>query len=78
LVTTEPAATTGFSPIIYATDAGRTGCDPHVFLNHDALPDCGGAWLRRLKGMARGDHKSSWTMKRASAAKAVPFVQSFS
>jgi len=48
----------------------------HTFLNHDALPDCDGASLRRLKGMAGVDHKSSWTMKRTSAAEAVK-VQTF-
>ncbi len=30
----------------YATDDGRAGCDPHAFLNHDGLSDCGGASLR--------------------------------
>jgi hypothetical protein len=39
----------------YATDDGRAGCDPHVFLNHNGLADCGGASLRRFKGMARRD-----------------------
>jgi hypothetical protein len=39
----------------YATDDGRTGCDPYVSLNHDGLSDCGGASLRRFKGMARRD-----------------------
>ena len=39
----------------YAADYGRAGCDPHVLLNHDGLSDCGGASLRRFKGMARRD-----------------------
>jgi hypothetical protein len=39
----------------YATDDGYTGCDPHVFLNHDGLSDGGGTALRRLKWMGRCD-----------------------
>ena len=38
----------------YTTDDGRTGGDPHVFLNHDGFSD-GGASLRGFKGMARRD-----------------------
>jgi hypothetical protein len=37
----------------YATDDGRAGGNPHVFLNHDGLSDCGGASLRGFKRMAR-------------------------
>jgi hypothetical protein len=37
----------------YATGGGRTGCDPHAFLNHDGLSDCAGAPPRGFKGMAR-------------------------
>jgi hypothetical protein len=37
----------------YATGGGRTGCDPHAFLNHDGLSDCVGAPPRGFKGMAR-------------------------
>src|SRR5258706_13235737 len=36
----------------YATDDGHACCDPHAFLNHNGLSDCGGASLRGLKVMA--------------------------
>jgi hypothetical protein len=39
----------------YATDDGRARCEPHAFLNHDGLSDCGDASLRRFKGVARRD-----------------------
>jgi hypothetical protein len=34
---------------------GRAGCDPHAFLNHDGLSDCGGGSLRGFKWMGRRD-----------------------
>jgi hypothetical protein len=39
----------------YATDDGRAGRDPHAFLYHYGISDCGAASLRRFKGMARRD-----------------------
>src|SRR5580698_10445709 len=39
----------------HATEDGRTGCDPHTFLNHDGLSDCGGASLRGFNGVSRRD-----------------------
>ena len=44
-----------------AADDGRTGCDPHVSLDHDGLSDCGGASLRGVKGMARRDDAHVWS-----------------
>jgi hypothetical protein len=39
----------------YATDDGRAGRDPHAFLDHYGISDCGAASLRGFKGMARRD-----------------------
>ena len=55
MVTTEPCRDERILAYGYATDDGCAGCDPHAFLNHDGLSDCGGASLRGFKGMARRD-----------------------
>ena len=39
----------------YATDNGRTRCDPYVSLNHDGLSNGDGPSLRRFNRMARRD-----------------------
>jgi hypothetical protein len=40
----------------YATDDGCAEGNPHTFLNHDGLSDCGGASLRWFKRMALRVH----------------------
>ncbi len=59
-MTTEPAATTEFSPIVTPPTIVALAATQTFLINDDGLSDCGGVAPRRFKGMAGRDDAYVW------------------